>query len=170
MNSVQILGTITRDVELKYTQGGAAIASFGIAYNDKYKKQDGTIEEKAHFFNVTAFGKQGEIVSQFFHKGSRIIIEGSLDFQSWTDQQGVKKSTVGIKMKGFSFVDRKADSVQQQQQQGQPQQQPQQQPQYQPQGQPQPQQQYQPQVQQQTVQGAQGQQIPVIIDVGEIPF
>jgi len=110
MNKVQILGTITKEIEVKYTQGGSAIASFGIAYNDKWKDQSGQMKEKAHFFDVTAFGKQAETVSSFFHKGSRILIDGSLDFQSWTASDGTKRSKVGIKLNGFSFIDRKSDA------------------------------------------------------------
>ena len=113
MNKVQILGTITRDIELRYTQGGSAIANFGIAYNDKWKDQNGETKEKAHFFDVSVFGKQAETINQYFNKGSRILIDGSLDFQSW-EKDGQKHSKVGIKMNGFSFIDRKSDSQGQQ--------------------------------------------------------
>ncbi len=108
MNKVQILGTITRDIDLKYTQSGSAIANFGIAYNDKWKDQQGNVKEKAHFFDVSVFGKQAETVNQYFNKGSRILIDGSLDFQSW-EKDGQKNSKVSIKMNGFSFIDRKSD-------------------------------------------------------------
>ena len=111
MNKVLILATITRGIELKYSQSGTAIGSFGIAYNDNWKDQQGNKQEKVHFFDVTAFGKQAEIINSFFQKGSRILIEGSLDFQSWEDQSGGKRSKVGIKLSGFSFVDRKSDAT-----------------------------------------------------------
>ncbi len=117
MNQCEVLGTLTRDIEIKYTQGGVAIASFGIACNDKWKDQNGQLQEKAHFFDCTSFGKQAETLNQYFRKGSRILISGSLDFQSWTDQNGGKRSKVGIKVNKFYFIDRKADSQQQGQQQ-----------------------------------------------------
>ena len=88
MNKVQILGTITKDIEIKYTPSGAAIASFSIAYNERYKDKTGQQVDKAMFFDVTAFGKQGEVINQYFHKGSRILIDGSLDYQSWVAQEG----------------------------------------------------------------------------------
>ncbi len=110
MNSIQILGTITRDIELRYTQSGTAIASFSIAYNEKRKQQDGSYNDIAHFFDVTAFGKSAENINGYFHKGSRILIQGSLDYQNWTDQQGQKRSKVGIKLERFDFIDRKADA------------------------------------------------------------
>lgn len=118
MNKLQILGTITSDIELIYTQGGSAIANFGIAYNDKWKGQDGQVQEKAHFFRVSAFGKTAENINSFFFKGSRILIDGSLDFQEWVDNTtNEKKSKVAIKLNGFSFIDRKSDNNQQGQQQ-----------------------------------------------------
>jgi len=117
MNKVIILGTITRDIELKYTNSGVAIGSFGIAYNEKRKGADGQYTDKAHFFEVVTFGKQAEVVSKFFHKGSRILIEGSLDFQSWQDKSGNKRSKVSIKLNGFDFIDRKSDNPQSERQQ-----------------------------------------------------
>jgi len=127
MNNIQILGTITREPELKYTQGGSAILNFGIAYNDKWKDQNGEMKEKGHFFDVSVFGKQAETINQFFNKGSRILIDGSLDFQSW-EQDGQKRSKVGIKLNRFTFVDKRdsqSPAQGQQQQQSYQQQQPQ---------------------------------------------
>ena len=171
MNNVQILGTITREPELRYTQSGTAILSFGIAYNEKYKKQDGSYEDKAHFFDVTAFGKRGETINQYFSKGSRILIGGSLDFQSWNDQQGQKRSKVSIKLNDFDFIDKKdnqSNNTQtnyQQSQQQSPQQYQAPQPQYQ-------NQQGQQVTQQQYNQNQQQAQVPPAIDVDEdeIPF
>ncbi len=112
MNSVVILGTLTRNLELKYTDSGSCIGNFGIATNEKWKDAQGQMKEKAHFFDVSVFGKTAETISNYFHKGSRILIEGSLDFQSWQTQTGEKRSKVGIKLKGFTFVDRKSDAHQ----------------------------------------------------------
>ena len=112
MNSVHILGTITRDPELKYTASGTAILSFGIAYNERRKQQDGSYQDHAHFFDVTAFGRRAENINQYFRKGSRILIDGSLDYQQWTANDGSKRSRVGIKLEGFDFIDRKNDGGQ----------------------------------------------------------
>lgn len=116
MNQVNIIGTMTKDCELKFAPSGTPIGSFGIAYNERYKKQDGTPVDKAHFFDVTVIGKKAEVVSQYFKKGSRIGITGSLDFQQWQDQQGNNRSKVGIKLNDFTFIDRKSDNQQTQQQ------------------------------------------------------
>lgn len=114
MNKVQVLGTMTRNCEIRYTQGGTAVASFGVAWNDRRKDQNGQIVEKAHFFDVTAWGKTAENINTYFRKGSRILIDGRLDFSSWTTQQGEKRSKVGIVVEKFDFIDRKSDG------QGQP--------------------------------------------------
>ena len=121
MNAVQILGTMTRDTEIRYSQSGTAIASFGIAYNEKRKDAIGQYQDVTHFFDVTAFGRSAENINQYFRKGSRILINGSLDFQSWTSQDGAKKSKVGIKLNQFDFIDRKDSNNQSQPHQESPQ-------------------------------------------------
>lgn len=110
MNSINIIGTLTRDIELKYLPSGAAVGTFAIAVNQDYKKQDGTKVEKVSFFDIKMIGKQAEIVNQFFHKGSRIAINGELEQETWTTQDGSNRSRVVIKMKEFSFIDRKSDN------------------------------------------------------------
>ncbi len=110
MNKVSILGTITRDIEIKYTPAGTEIVSFGIAVNEKWKNKEGQIQEKANFFECSAFSATARNINQYFRKGSRILIDGSLDFQSWTSQTGEKRSRVGIKVDRFDFIDRKSDN------------------------------------------------------------
>lgn len=106
MNKVQILGTMTKDCEIKYTNSGTAIGAFGIAYNEKRKDASGNYTDVAMFFDVTAFGKTAENINKFFSKGSRILIDGSLDFQQW-EKDGQKRSKVGIKVNGFDFIDKR---------------------------------------------------------------
>ena len=101
---------MVRDCELKYTQSGTAIGSFGIAANKKIKNQSGGYDDKAMFFDVTAFGKTAENINKYFGKGSRILISGELDFQQW-EKDGQKRSKVGIVCHQFDFIDRK-DSAQ----------------------------------------------------------
>jgi len=134
MNSVHIIGNMTRDVELRYSQGGTAIASIGVAVNKKVKNASGAYEDKPVFIDVTAFGKTAETLNQYFRKGSKIGIDGELNFEQWTDQQGQKRSKLSVIMNRLHFIDKKDDSNQggqaPQQNYGQ-----QPQPQYQPQGQ-----------------------------------
>ena len=121
MNSINIIGTMVRDVELRYLTSGTAVGSFAIAVNQDYKNQTGQKVEKTSFFDVKVIGKQSEIINSYFHKGSRIGITGSLEQETWTAQDGTNRSRVIIKLEGFSFIDRKSDgqSSQGQAQQGQ---------------------------------------------------
>ena len=119
MNSVNIIGTMTRDLELKYLPSGVAVGSFAIAVNQDYKKQDGTKVEKTSFFDVKVIGKQSEIINQYFSKGSRIGITGELEQETWKDNQGQNKSRVIIKLEQFSFIDKKSNDNQGQRSQSQ---------------------------------------------------
>ena len=124
MNSVNIIGTMTRDVELKYLPSGTPIGSFAIAVNQDYKDKQGQKIEKTSFFDVKVVGKQSETINQYFHKGSRIAVTGSLEQETWTAQDGTNRSRVIIKLENFSFIDKKQDnqgqSNYQQQQRQQP--------------------------------------------------
>ena len=112
MNNVNIIGTITKDPELRYAPSGAGVATFSIAWNEKRKDANGQYVEKAHFFEVAAFGKTAENIQKYFNKGDKIGITGSLDYQSWQDQNGNNRSKVGIKLEKFDFIGSKSNNTQ----------------------------------------------------------
>lgn len=114
MNSVNIIGTMVKDLDLKYLPSGTAVGSVSIAVNQDYKKQDGTKVEKTSFFDVKVIGKQSEIINQYFSKGSKIGITGELEQETWKDNQGQNKSRVIIKLEQFSFIDKKSNNNQSQ--------------------------------------------------------
>ena len=91
-NTLTIIGNVTRDPELRFTQGGHAIATFGLAWN--LRKQNG--EEEAMFFNVTCWRSLAENVAESITKGSRVIVYGRLDQRSWENQEGERRSKVEI--------------------------------------------------------------------------
>jgi len=108
MNSVNIIGNITRDVEIKYTAAGLPIANFGVAVNKRVKNQQTqAYEEKPVFIDVTGFGKTAETINQFFKKGSKIGIEGELNFEQWTAQDGQKRSKLTVTANRITFIDKK---------------------------------------------------------------
>ena len=119
-----ILGRIGK-IEQRFTPDGTSVVNFSVAVNDRYKKKDGTQVDEVEWFNCVSFGKQSEIINQYFQKGSRIMIEGKLKTRQWQDQQGAKRYNTDLKVSEFSFVDKLSESNQQTQ--SQPQQQPQQQ-------------------------------------------
>lgn len=91
-NKVILVGHIVRDIDLRYTQGGTAIGNSSIAVNKKWTDNNGTKQDKTMFVEITFFGKSAEIASQYLRKGSKTLIEGELDFQQWTDNNGQNRS------------------------------------------------------------------------------
>ena len=90
LNKVFILGNLTRDPELRQTSGGQAVCSFGVATNRRYTDKSGQKQEQVEFHNLVAWGRQAEIIAQYLHKGSMILVEGRLQTRSWQDAQGAK--------------------------------------------------------------------------------
>ena len=91
-NTVTVVGNITRDPELRFTQAGMAVASFGVAWNRRRQDQ----EDEVSFFDVTCFRQMAENVAESLHKGSRVVIYGTLQQRSWESQDGDRRSKVEI--------------------------------------------------------------------------
>ena len=91
-NTITVVGNVTRDPELRFTQGGMAVANFGVAWNKK--KADG--EEEVSFFNVSCFRSLAENVAESITKGSRVVIYGMLQQRSWDTPEGDRRSAVEI--------------------------------------------------------------------------
>lgn len=104
-NKVIMVGNLTRDVELRYLNTGAALATFGLASNRRYKKADGMQVDDTCFVDVTLFGRTAEVANQYLKKGSKVLIEGRLNFETWTDQQGAKRSKHSIIAESMQMLD-----------------------------------------------------------------
>jgi single-strand DNA-binding protein len=94
-STVTLVGNLTRDPELRFTQSGQAIATLGIAVSRRYQ-QNGEWQEKTSFFNVTAWGQLGENAASSLSKGSRTIVTGRLEQRSYETQDGEKRSVVEV--------------------------------------------------------------------------
>ena len=90
-NKIVLVGNLTKDIDLRYTQSGAAIGSCGIAVTRKYTL-NGEKREETCFIDITFFGKQAEIANQYLNKGSKLLVEGRLKFDQWTDNNGQNRS------------------------------------------------------------------------------
>ena len=109
MNKVILLGRLTKDVDVKYTQTtNIMIASFSLAVNRRFIKQGE--ERQADFFNITAFGKTAEFVSKYFSKGQQVAIIGRLQTRNWQDDQGQKHYATDIIAEECYFADSKKQS------------------------------------------------------------
>ena len=187
-NKIILVGNLTRDIELRYSQAGMGIAKTAIATSRKFTS-NGEKKEEVCFVDITFFGRSAEVANQYLRKGSKILVEGRLQFEQWVDQNGQKRSKHSVIVETMQMLDSRSDSQGAYNNapandsnaygtptQGQPQsyQAPQQaqQPSY---GQPAPQQQQQPSysspAQEQSRQMPSPADVPVIdIDEDEIPF
>lgn len=103
-NKVILMGNLTRDVEMRTTQGGTSIAKLGMAINRKWSGQGGEQKETTCFVDMTAFGKQAELLNQYVGKGSPLFVEGRLEYSTWESQDGGKKSKLEVIIENFQFL------------------------------------------------------------------
>ena len=103
------MGNLTRDPELRYTASGAAVASFGLAVNRKYKAGDEWKEEVC-FVDITVWAKQAENCAEYLHKGSSVFLEGRLNFQSWETDTGQKRTKLEVVANNIQFLGRAGES------------------------------------------------------------
>jgi single-strand DNA-binding protein len=96
-NTVTLVGNITRDPEMRYTAGGAANCTFGLAVNRRWmNRQTNEWEERTSFFNVVCWREMAENVSESLGKGARVVVTGRLEQRSWETDNGEKRSVVEI--------------------------------------------------------------------------
>ena len=117
-NKIILVGNLTRDIELRYAQSGTAIAKTAIATSRKFTS-NGEKKEEVCFVDVTFFGRSGEIANQYLRKGSKILVEGRLNFEQWVDKEGQKRSKHSVIAETMQMLDSKGDN-QGEQPQGQP--------------------------------------------------
>ena len=107
MNKVILMGNLTRDPEIRYSQGenSLAIARFSIAVNRRFARQGDTDTD---FFNCTAFGRQAEFVEKYFKQGSRMLLTGRVQNDNYTNNNGEKVYSVQIIAEEVEFAERKS--------------------------------------------------------------
>lgn len=118
LNKVMIIGRLGKDVELRYTQGGAAVANFSVPTDEGYTDNQGQKVERTEWHKVNCFGKQAENCANNLGKGSLVHVEGSLQTRKWQDKNGQDRYTTEIKAQRVQFLDRKGDGRQSEQQHG----------------------------------------------------
>lgn len=109
MNSVALVGRLTKNPIVTYTQGGSSITKFTVAVDRRFKR-DG--EPSADFLNIVVFGKTGEFVEKWFHKGDPISLTGRIQTGSYTKQDGTKVYTTDIIADSAEFVPGKPQNAQ----------------------------------------------------------
>lgn len=111
-NKIILVGNLTRDIELRYTQGGTAVSSTAIATSRKFKAQDGTQKEEVCFVDITFFGRTAEIANQYLKRGSKVLVEGRLKLDQWTDQSGGKRSKHTVTVDNLQMLGSRDDNNQ----------------------------------------------------------
>lgn len=112
-NKVVLVGNLTRDIELRYSQAGMAIAKTAIATSRKFTA-NGEKKEETMFIDITFFGRSGEVANQYLKKGSKILVEGRIQFEQWVDQNGGKRSKHSIAVETMQMLDNKESGGQNQ--------------------------------------------------------
>lgn len=110
MNKVQLVGRLTRDPEIRYSQGenATATARFSVAVNRRFKNAEGNYD--ADFINCVAFGKSAEFVEKYFKKGMAIGLTGRIQTGSYTNKDGQKVYTTDVVVEETEFVESKSAS------------------------------------------------------------
>ncbi len=104
VNMVIVMGNMTREAELRYTPNGKAVASFGVAVNRSFTDSSGEKRQEVDFFDIVAWGKLAEIISQYGGKGQGVHIVGRLQNRSWEGTDGTKRNKTEIIANDISLV------------------------------------------------------------------
>jgi len=111
-NKIILAGNLTRDIEIRYTQGGSAIGNTAIATTRKFKSQTGEQKEETLFVDLTFFGRTAEIANQYLRKGSKVLVDGRLKLDQWVAQDGTKRSKHSVTVENLQMLGSKDDNQQ----------------------------------------------------------
>ena len=109
MNKVVLMGRLTRDPEVRYTQGenAMAIAKYTLAVDRRGRSQGQDGDQTADFINITAFGRSGEFAEKYLHKGTKVVVSGRIQTGSYTNKDGVKVYTTDVIAEDQEFAESK---------------------------------------------------------------
>lgn len=108
MNKITLIGRLGRDPETRTISTGTSCVNFSLATSRKWKdKATGAINEKTEWHKIVAWGKQGETLAQYLHKGDQFALIGELRYSEWTDKEGNKRTTAEIHLEEFDFINSK---------------------------------------------------------------
>ena len=107
INKVIISGNLVRDPETRILENGTHMAKMSVANNQRYRDRSGEWQERTCYVNVVAWRKTAELVSEYCRKGSPVLVEGELIYNSWEDRDGSKRSRLEINARRIQFLERK---------------------------------------------------------------
>jgi len=113
VNKVILVGNLGKNPEVRYTQGGAAVANMTLATTERYTDKSGQKQEQTEWHRVVAFGKLAEICGQYLTKGRQVYFEGRIQTRQWQDQQGQKRYTTEIVATNMQMLGGRGDRQEQ---------------------------------------------------------
>lgn len=112
VNKVILIGNLTRDPEIRQTNGGSMLASFTLAMSRKYTNGRNELVDESCFVDVTAFQRNAEIIQQFVHRGDPLYVEGRLRYETWDDRAtGAKRNKLSVVCEMVQLLARKGDAM-----------------------------------------------------------
>ena len=108
-NLVILIGNLGDDPTVRYTQSGAPVASFRVATTERWKGQDGQMQEQTEWHSIVAWKRLAEICGEHLHKGSRVYIEGKLQTRKWQDQNGNDRYSTEIVAREMKMLSPKGE-------------------------------------------------------------
>ena len=109
LNKCMLMGRLVRDPDLRYLPSNTAVVSLSIAINRRWKNQAGESQEETTYLDAESFGKQGEVINQYFRKGDPIFIEGRIKQDVWQDRDGNNRSKLKVVVESFEFLKGRTD-------------------------------------------------------------
>ena len=110
INKVIISGNLVRDPDTRILENGNHLAKMSIANNQRYRDKNGEWQEKTCYVNIIAWRKTAELVSEFCRKGSPVLVEGELVFNSWEDRDGNKRNQLEVNARRIQFLEKKGQN------------------------------------------------------------
>ncbi|HUB09735.1 MAG TPA: single-stranded DNA-binding protein [Myxococcales bacterium] len=104
VNKVILIGNLGANPELRYTQGGQAVANFRIATNEKWNDKNGQAQERTEWHRIVVWGKLAELCNQYLTKGRQVYVEGRLQTREWMDKENHKNYTTEVVAQQVTFL------------------------------------------------------------------
>ncbi len=104
LNKVMLIGNLTREPQLSYLPSQTPVVELGMAINRRWSGQDGNQREEVCYVDLRAFGRQAETLNKYCTKGSPLFVEGRLTYETWTAQDGSKRSRLRVTVENFQFL------------------------------------------------------------------
>lgn len=108
LNKHQIIGNLGRDPEVRYTQSNICVATLSVATSEKWKDNNGNVQERTEWHRCIAWKGLAEVARKYLKKGSKVYLDGPLQTNTWEDKEGVKRYTTEMKVRSMVMLDSKS--------------------------------------------------------------